>query len=139
MLNNIDLQGRLTRDPELKRTQSGTAVCSFSVACERDVKDQNGERKTDFIECVAWRGTAELLSRYFRKGSMIVLNGRLELRDWKDRDGNNRRSAEVRVNNIYFTESKQGGGGAQPEYQGEPDGTANFGEMPDIDDGELPF
>ena len=95
MLNRIVLMGRLTRDPELRKTQSGTAVASFSLAVDRDYKPQDGERETDFIDIVAWRSTAEFVSKYFTKGRMAVVEGRLQVRDWKDRDGNNRRSYEA--------------------------------------------
>lgn len=141
MLNHIVLQGRFTRDPELKRTASGTAVCSFSLAVERDIKNQDGTRSVDFIDHVAWRGTAEMISKYFKKGSMAITEGRLELRTWTDNEGNNRRAAEVRVANIHFAESKkkedaaQGGGYSEPEYSG---GGSDFAEIGE-EDGELPF
>ena len=96
-MNKVILMGRLTRDPELRHTQSNMAVCSFSLAIDRDRKGPNGERQTDFIDCVAWRQTAEFVSKYFTKGSMAVVSGRLQIRDWTDRDGGKRRSAEVVV------------------------------------------
>ena len=102
MLNKIFIMGRLTRDPELRRTQSGTAVTSFSLAVDRDFKSQSGEKETDFIDVVAWRSTAEFVAKYFTKGRMAVVEGRLQIRDWKDREGNNRRSAEVVADNVYF-------------------------------------
>ena len=95
MLNHIVLMGRLTRDPELRQTQSGLPVCTFSIACQRDFKSADGEKAVDYIDIVAWRGTAEFVNNYFTKGRMAVVDGRLQLRDWTDRDGNNRRSAEV--------------------------------------------
>lgn len=101
MLNHITIMGRLTRDPELRRTQSDIPVLGFTVACERD-RENNGERATDFIDCVAWRGTAEFISKYFEKGSMIVVSGRLQIRDWEDTDGAKRRSAEINVEEVYF-------------------------------------
>lgn len=107
MLNHIFIMGRLTRDPELRYTQSQLPVASFTLAVDRDFKSDNGERGVDFIDCVAWRKTAEFVNSYFRKGSMAVASGRLQLRDWQDRDGNKRRSAEVVVDNIYFGESKR--------------------------------
>ena len=108
MLNRIILMGRLTRDPELRRTQTGTPVASFSLAVDRDFKDkQTGEKATDFIDVVAWRQTAEFVSRYFTKGRMAMVEGRLQIRDWKDKDGNNRRSAEVVADNIYFGDSRK--------------------------------
>ena len=108
MLNRIILMGRLTRDPELRHTQTGTAVASFSLAVDRDFKDkQTGEKATDFIDIVAWRSTAEFVSRYFTKGRMAVVEGRLQLRDWTDQNGNKRRSAEVVADNVYFGDSKR--------------------------------
>lgn len=113
MLNKIVIMGRLTRDPELRYTQSQTPVASFTLAVDRDFADQSGERQTDFIDCVAWRSTAEFASKYFSKGKMAVAAGRLQLRDWTDRDGNKRRSAEVIVDNLYFGESKRDNDGGQ--------------------------
>ena len=154
MLNKIFIMGRLTRDPELRRTQSGTAVTSFSLAVDRDFKSQNGEKETDFIDVVAWRATAEFVAKYFAKGRMAVVEGRLQMRDWTDRDGNKRRSAEVVADNIYFGDSRRdgadrgesfGGGYSAPAY-GAPSGgysapvggTSDFAEI-DEEDGELPF
>ena len=108
MLNHIVIMGRLTRDPELRRTGSGIAVASFSVAVDRDFGGRDGsERETDFIDCVAWRQTGEFVSKYFTKGSMIVVSGRLQIRNWVDKDGGRRRSAEVVADNVYFGESKR--------------------------------
>jgi len=108
MLNHITIMGRLTRDPELRRTGSGIAVASFTVAVDRDFGGRDGgERETDFIDCVAWRQTGEFVSKYFTKGSMIVVSGRLQIRNWNDKDGNKRRSAEVVADNVYFGESKR--------------------------------
>lgn len=109
MLNHITIMGRLTRDPELRRTGSGIPVASFTVAVDRDYAAEGQQRETDFINCVAWRQTGEFVSRYFAKGSMIVVNGRLEIRDWTDKDGNKRNSAEINVDNAYFGEGKRGG------------------------------
>ena len=107
MLNKIFIMGRLTRDPELRRTQTGTPVASFSLAVDRDFKDKNtGERTTDWIDVVAWRGTGEFVSRYFSKGRMIVVDGRLQTRPWTDRDGNKRVSVETVAENVYFGDSK---------------------------------
>lgn len=169
MLNKIFLMGRLTRDPELRRTGSGTAVTSFSLAVDRDFKSQSGEKETDFIDIVAWRNTAEFVSKYFTKGRMAVVEGRLQLRDWTDRDGNKRRSAEVVADNVYFGDSKKdgdgggyqqggyGGGyapqGGYPAQNGYPPQQSNYGGAPGgypasdyggfseigEDDGELPF
>ena len=108
MLNHITLMGRLTRDPELRRTGSGIAVASFTVAVDRDFGGRDGgEKETDFIDCVAWRSTGEFVRKYFTKGSMIVVSGRLQIRPWTDKDGNKRRTAEVVADNVYFGESKR--------------------------------
>ena len=108
MLNHIVLMGRLTRDPELRRTGSGIAVASFTVAVDRDFGSrETGEKETDFIDCVAWRQTAEFVSKYFTKGRMAVVSGRLQIRNWNDKDGNKRRSAEVVADNVYFGDSKR--------------------------------
>lgn len=110
MLNHITIMGRLTRDPELRRTGSGIAVASFTVAVDRDRAPEGQERETDFIDCVAWRQTGEFVSKYFTKGSMIVVSGRLQIRGWTDKDGNKRRSAEIVADNCYFGESKKESG-----------------------------
>ena len=108
MLNHIVIMGRLTRDPELRRTGSGIAVTSFTLAVDRDYNSkESGERETDFIDCVAWRSTGEFVSKYFAKGRMAVVSGRLQIRSWTDKDGNKRRSAEVVADNVYFGESKR--------------------------------
>ena len=107
MLNKVHLQGRLTADPEMRRTQSGTAVTSFTLACERDFKDSAGEKATDFINCVAWRNTAEYVAQYFSKGRMAVVSGRLQIRGWADKDGNKRRESEIVADNVYFADSKK--------------------------------
>lgn len=112
MLNKIVVMGRLTRDPELRRTQSGLSVTSFSVACDRDFKSQSGEKETDFIDIVAWRQTAEFVCKYFSKGRMAVVEGRLQIRDWQDNNGNKRRSAEIVADNVYFGDSKRDGDGS---------------------------
>ena len=109
MLNHITIMGRLTRDPELRRTGSGTAVASFTLAVDRDFGGNGNERETDFIDCVAWRQTGEFVSKYFTKGSMAVVSGRLQIRNWTDKEGNKRRSAEVNVANAYFGDSKRDG------------------------------
>ena len=150
MLNKIVIMGRLVRDPDLRRTQAGTAVAAFTLAVERDFKDAaTGERTTDFIDCVAWRQTGEFVSRYFSKGRMAVAEGRLQLRDWVDRDGNKRRSAEVVVEQMYFGDSRSEGGqksgqpvpkeaGYQAAYSSTGREADEFRELQD-DDGELPF
>ncbi len=118
MLNHIVIMGRLTRDPELRRTGSGVAVASFSVAVDRDFgRNENGEKETDFIDCVAWRNTAEFVSKYATKGRMVVVSGRLQIRSWTDKDGNKRRSAEVVADNCYFGESKRSSEG-NPYHNG---------------------
>ena len=110
MLNHITIMGRLTRDPELRRTGTGVAVASFTVAVDRDFgKNENGEKETDFIDCVAWRQTGEFVSKYFTKGRMAVVSGRLQIRSWTDKDGNKRRTAEVVADNVYFGDSKRDG------------------------------
>ena len=117
MLNRITIMGRLVRDPELRRTQSGVAVCSFTVAVDRDFQSrESSERQADFIDCVAWRQTAEFVSKYFAKGRMAVVSGRLQIRDWNDKDGNKRRSAEVVADNVYFGDSKRDQSGSQGGY-----------------------
>ena len=126
MLNHIVIMGRLTRDPELRRTGSGIAVASFSVAVDRDFGGRDGgERETDFIDCVAWRSTGEFVSKYFTKGSMIVVSGRLQIRGWTDKEGNKRRSAEVVADNVYFGESKRSSEGGS--YGGNAYGGNNYG------------
>lgn len=147
MLNKIILMGRLTRDPELRRTQTGTAVASFSLAVDRDYKAKGAEKETDFIDIVAWRNTAEFVSKYFAKGRMAVVEGRLQVRTYTDKEGNNRRVAEVVADNIYFGDSKKdggntgsgsyGGSGYGGDYAGGDYGSSNFQEVDD--DGELPF
>ena len=132
MLNHITIMGRLTRDPELRRTGSGIAVASFRVAVDRDYTPKDGgERKTDFIDCVAWRSTGEFISKYFSKGRMIVVDGRLEMRDWTDKDGNKRTSAEINVENAYFGDSKRdgdnGGSYGGNQYGGNSYGGNNYG------------
>ena len=110
MLNHIVIMGRLTRDPELRYTQSNTPVTSFRVAVDRDFAPRDGgERQTDFIDCVAWRASAEFVSKYFQKGSMAVVSGRLQMREWTDKEGNRRTTAEVVADNVYFGDSKRDG------------------------------
>lgn len=107
MLNTITIMGRMTRDPKLRRTESGIAVASFSLACERDYAPQGGEKETDFIDVVCWRNTAEFVEKYFTKGRMAVVSGRLQIRGWTDKEGNKRRSAEVLADHVYFGDSKR--------------------------------
>lgn len=152
MLNKIFIMGRLTRDPELRRTQSGTPVTSFSLAVDRDFKSQSGEKETDFIDVVAWRSTAEFVAKYFTKGRMAVVEGRLQMRDWTDKDGNKRRSAEVVADNLYFGDSRRDNSGEGGSYTGGNSGysapaggyaapvggASGFAEI-DEEDGDLPF
>ena len=130
MLNHITIMGRLTRDPELRRTGSGVAVVSFTVAVDRDFGGRDGgERETDLIDCVAWRQTGEFVSKYFTKGSMIVVSGRLQIRGWTDKDGNKRRTAEVVADNVYFGESKRNSEGGNA-YGGNSYGGNAYGSAP---------
>ena len=150
MLNHIVLMGRLTKDPELRRTGSGVAVASFRIAVDRDFAPKDGgERKADFIDCVAWRQTGEFISKYFTKGRMIVVEGRLEMRDWTDKEGNKRTNAEIVVANAYFGDSKRDGDGgntysapAAPAYGSysapAPSNDSDFA-MLDDNDAQLPF
>ena len=158
MLNHITIMGRLTRDPELRYTQSQTPVASFTLAVDRDYGSRDGgEKQTDFIDCVAWRQTAEFVSKYFQKGSMAVVSGRLQIRDWTDREGGKRRSAEVVVDNVYFGESRRRDSGDSGSYGGNYGSSYGSGESRsysapassapsaspfaelDDGDGELPF
>ena len=128
MLNHIVIMGRLTRDPELRRTGSGVAVASFSLAIDRDFAPKDGgERETDFIDCVAWQRTGEFVSKYFTKGRMAVVSGRLQIRSWTDKDGNKRRSAEVVADNVYFGDSKRDNDGGNSSYSGNAYGGNSYG------------
>ena len=150
MLNHIVIMGRLTRDPELRRTGSGVAVTSFSLAVDRDFGNrENGERETDFIDCVAWRQTGEFVSKYFAKGRMAVVSGRLQIRNWTDKEGNKRRTAEVIADNVYFGDSKREGDSAGSYaapaaqsfggYSAPASAPASDFAMLDDDDAQLPF
>ena len=146
MLNHITIMGRFTKDPEMRRTGSGVAVTSFTIACDRDF-GQNGEKETDFIDVTCWRNTAEFVSKYFAKGRMAVVSGRLQIRNWTDKEGNKRRSAEVVAENVYFGDSKReessGGnyGGTNGGYNAlaYPAAPAQDYAMIEDDDGQLPF
>ena len=149
MLNHITIMGRLTRDPELRRTGSGIAVASFTVAVDRDFGNRDGgERETDFIDCVAWRQTGEFVSKYFTKGRMAVVSGKLQIRGWTDKDGNKRRTAEVLAENVYFGDSKtetgdnhsQPGSFVPPAYPapGYAPPASDFAPLDD-EDAQLPF
>ena len=144
MLNSVTIMGRMTRDPELRRTDSGVAVASFALAVDSDYKDKNGERKTIFVDCVAWRSTGEYVSKYFSKGRMAIVKGQLDIREWTDKDGNKRKSAEIIADNVYFGDSKKEDSGSY--------GTTTFGGTPTVyvqpgsdyelidgDDEQLPF
>ena len=148
MLNHITIMGRLTRDPELRRTGSGIAVTSFTLAVDRDYKSNSGEKETDFIDCVAWRNTGEFVGKYFTKGRMAVVSGKLQIRGWTDKDGNKRRTAEVLAENVYFADSNKeasesnaiAGGFTPPAYPvssyAPPAG--DFAPLDD-EDAQLPF
>ena len=148
MLNTICVSGRIVRDIELRRFGDGTPVTSFTIACERDYKDKNNKRETDFIDVVAFKKTAEFVSKYFSKGRMAIISGRLQIRDWTDKEGNKRRSAEVLADNVYFGDSKQDGQRAAAPAGGvtvAPMAAAGvtvtppqFAELEDNDD-QLPF
>ena len=128
MLNHIVIMGRLTRDPELRRTSSGIAVASFTLAVDRDFGSrEGGERETDFIDCVAWRQTGEFVSKYFAKGRMAVVSGRLQIRNWTDKEGNKRRTAEVVADNVYFGDSKRDDQGSNSSYGGNTYGGNSYG------------
>lgn len=137
MLNHIVLMGRLTRDPELRRTQSGVAVASFALAVDRDYSSGK-EKETDFIDIVAWRSTAEFVSKYFTKGRMAVVSGRLQLRDWVDKDGAKRRAAEVVAESVYFGESRRDGAKPTTAEDSAPDYAGDYSELVD-DDGDWPW
>ena len=145
MLNHITIMGRLTRDPEMRRTGSGVAVTSFTIACDRDF-GQNGQKETDFIDVTAWRNTGEFVDKYFTKGRMAVVSGRLQIRSWTDKDGNKRKSAEVVADNVYFGDSKSdasnGGGYSAPamaSYAAPASVPASDFAMLEDDDSQLPF
>lgn len=141
MLNHITIMGRLTRDPELRRTSKGVAVSSFTVAVDRDFGSKDGgEKETDFFDCVAWRQTGEFVNKYFAKGSMIVVSGRLEFRGWTDKDGNKRRTAEVVADNVYFGDSNKREVNNTPSVDSDPapSHASDFAMLED-DDAALPF
>ena len=133
MLNKAILMGRLTRDPELRHTQSNMAVCSFRLAIDRDRKGSNGERQTDFIDCTAWGKTAEFVSQWFRQGSLAIAVGRIQSRQWQDKDGSNRTSIEINCDEVLFGETKK-----QAEKQKPASQDPEYMELPD-DEGDVPF
>lgn len=135
MLNHITIMGRITKDIELRRTPAGVAVASFTVAVDRDF-NQNGQKETDFIDCVAWRGTGEFVERNFSKGKMIVVSGRLQIRKWEDKNGNKRNSAEIVADNVYFGDSKKDAG---EKYEAAMTGQTQDYAVLDGDCDDLPF
>lgn len=144
MLNHICIAGRMVRDPELRRLDNGTAVTSFTVACERDFKNKNDEKETDFVDVVTYRNTAEFVSKYFNKGRMAVVSGRLQIRSWTDKEGNKRRTAEVVADNVYFGDSKKEESfsdhyGCNSEPAIGPEYPASDYPVLDDDDAKLPF
>ena len=148
MLNHITIMGRLTRDPELRRTGSGIAVTSFTLAVDRDYKAKDAEKETDFIDCVAWRNTGEFVGKYFTKGRMAVVSGKLQIRGWTDKEGNKRRTAEVLAENVYFADSKNEGSDSKqntgtfvpPAYPaGSYAPSAGDFALLDDEDAQLPF
>ena len=139
MLNHIVAMGRLTRDPELRRTGSGIPVASFTIAVDRDFKEKGGEKETDFLDCVAWRNTAEFVEKYFTRGRMAVVSGRLQIRAWTDKDGNKRRTAEIVADNVYFGDSKNDGGNADSSNTYAPPSNPSDFEMLTGEDAQLPF
>lgn len=138
MLNHITAAGRLTKDPELRRTQNGVSVASFTIACDRDIKDASGNKQTDFIGCVAWRNTAEFVHKYFTRGRMAIVSGRLQIREWTDNNGNKRRNAEILAESVYFGDSKRAAESTEKNETKEAEQTVDFDQV-EIDDDELPF
>ena len=142
MLNHITIMGRLTRDPEMRRTGSGVPVTSFTIACDRDFSGKGSEKETDFIDVTAWRNTAEFVNSYFTKGRLAVVSGRLQIRSWTDKDGNKRKSAEVVADNVYFADSKKDDSGSSyspaPAYTEPATAPASDFAVLDDDDSQLP-
>ena len=146
MLNVVAIMGRLTADPELRKTPNGISVCSFSIACNRSYVKQGGERETDFVNIVAWRSTAEFICRYFRKGNMIAINGSIQTRNYEDKNGNKRKAVEILVDNASFCGSKAEtgtGGYSAPEAPAAPAPSFTSGSESDFEeiseDDDLPF
>lgn len=139
MLNHITIMGRLVRDPELRRTGNGTAVASFALAVDRDYAAEGGQRECDFIDCVAWRSAGEFVSKYFTKGRMAVVDGRLQIRQWTDKDGNKRRAAEVVAESVYFGDSKKEHAEGSNPYSAYAPGAGNDFAPIEGDDAQLPF
>ncbi len=134
MLNRVSIMGRLAADPEIRRTQSGTSVTSFSIAVDRDFKSASGEKDTDWIDVVAWKGTAETVCKYFSKGRMMVVSGRLQTRVWEDKAGNKRKSTEIVAENVYFGDSKR-----DIKAPAQSERSEDYEELPDYNESELPF
>lgn len=142
MLNDVVLMGRLTRDPELRHTAGGKSVCSFSLAVERDFKNTNGEKEVDFIDCVSWGNAADFVSRYAEKGRLLIVSGRLQIREWTDNGGNKRRNAEVITSSVYFGDSKREAPGKEQQQKNFEQLAADVGAFAEIDpadNGTLPF
>ena len=137
MLNNVTMMGRLTRDPELRKTSSGNAVTSFSIACDRDFADQSGEKTADFFDVVAWRAKAEFIVKYFKKGSMIAITGRLQNRKWTDNNGNTRYATEIVADNAYFGSSKKAE--SSETSTGQNYSNQNDVAVEDVEDDDFPF
>ena len=138
MINHITAAGRLTKDPELRRTQNGVAVASFAIACDRDIKDASGNKQTDFIDCVAWRNTAEFVDKYLTRGRMVIVSGRLQMREWTDKSGAKRKNAEILAENVYFAYSKRAVENTEKNETKEAAQAVDFDQV-EIDGDELPF
>ena len=138
MLNHITAAGRLTKDPELRRTQNGVAVASFTIACDRDIKDASGNKPTDFIDCVAWRSTAEFIDKYLTRGRMVIVSGRLQMREWTDKSGAKRKNAGIGAGDGYCADSKRAVENTEKNETKEAAQTVDFDQV-EIDDDELPF
>lgn len=139
MLNHITIMGRLTADPELRQTPNGTSCASFTLAVDRDYKPEGGEREADFINCVAWRGTADFVSKYFSKGRMAVVSGRLQVRKWQNKEGENRYATEVIADNVYFGDSKKEESSGGNSASASSDYSANGFDMKEEPDEDFPF
>ena len=139
MLNSVSLMGRLTKDPDFRTTQSGTNVVSFTLAVDRDFQSGGSEKQTDFVECVAWRNTAEFVSKYFRKGQMMALRGSLQSRKWEDKNGNSRVSWEVLTDSVYFCGDKKNDGASVERPAKSAVSVSAFEDLDDDGDGQLPF
>lgn len=137
MMNVVSIMGRIVATPELRKTQSGISVTNFTIANERDFQNKGEEKQTDFIEVVAWRNTAEFLCKYFVKGQLIGLNGRLQTKNYQDKEGNKRKAYEVLADNVYFAEGKKNSNNSEPTVEYSQGDTEDFTEI--SDDQDLPF